>query len=41
MKKWFLLAGPAGLVVLTCVIAGPYLTMHRIEKSSAAKDWIV
>ena len=38
MKKWFLLAGLAGLALLAYVAAGPYLTMHRIEKSIAAQD---
>jgi len=38
MKKWFLLASLAGLALLAYVAAGPYLTMHRIEKSIAAQD---
>ena len=38
MKKWFLLAALAALAVLAYVAAGPYLTMHRIEKSIAEQD---
>ena len=38
MKKWLLLVGLVGLAVLGYVVAGPYLTMHRIEKSIAAQD---
>ena len=38
MKKWLLLAVLAGLAVLAYAAAGPYLTMHRIEKSIAAQN---
>jgi Protein of unknown function (DUF2939) len=39
MKKWLILAAVVALAVLVYVAAGPYITMHRIEKSIANQDY--
>lgn len=39
MKKWLTLAAVMALALLAYAAAGPYITMHRIEKSIAEQDY--